>query len=133
MRTFCQLFTTIANSLIGCLFTSPESLPNGSLTVCPGDPISVTCTHNSTAPSISITVWVLPGVQTACSVLHRSNPTPLNCSPFTITMVSDNSGPTVSSTAEIVATESLDGMVVECLGGDPPIQVGTVNISVLSK
>ena len=55
--------------------------------------------------------------------------------PFTITMISDNSGSTLSSTAQIVATESLNSARVECLAGNLPTssQVGNITIRVIGK
>ena len=113
--------------------STPEST-NGVLTACPGDRISITCIHNITA-GIGLTRWELPSVP-LCLVVHDGSPLP-NCAPFTITMVSDNLGTTVSSTVEITVTDrALDGEMVECRAGlsatDSPL-VGSVNISVLSK
>ncbi len=107
---------------------------NGVLTACPGDTISITCIHNVTT-SIGLTRWELPG-GSLCLILHDGSPLP-NCAPFTITMVSDNSGTTVSSTVEVTVTDrALDGEMVECRAGVSVINsplVGSVNISVLSK
>ena len=104
------------------------------MTACPGDRISITCIHNVTA-GIGLTRWELPGVS-LCLVLHDGSPFPY-CPPFTITMVSDNLGTTVSSTVEVTVTDrALDGEMVECRAGlsatNSPV-VGSVNISVLSK
>ncbi len=111
--------------------STPEST-NGVLTACPRDRISITCTHNVTG--IGFTRWELPGVS-LCLVVHDGS-TP-QCDPFTITMISDNSGTTVNSTVEITVTDrALDGEMVECRAGlsatNSPL-VGSVNISVLSK
>ncbi len=115
------------------LTSTPEST-NGVLTACPGDRISITCIHNIT--SIGLTRWELPGVMSLCLILHDGSAPP-QCAPFTITMVSDNSGTTVSSTVEITVTDrALDGEMVECRAGLSTINsplVGSVNISVLSK
>ena len=113
--------------------STPEST-NGVLTSCPGDTISITCIHNITAGT-GATRWELPGVS-QCLVIHDGSGAPY-CAPFTITMVSDNSGTTVSSTVEITVTDrALDDEMVECRAGasatDSPL-VGSVNISVLSK
>ena len=121
----------VNSGAVGNLTTTPES-SNGVLTVCPGDPISLTCTHNNTDDAVSTTDWEISGV-VQCVVVHRQNPPLPQCSQLTVTMVSDNSGPTVSTTAQITAAGSLDGMVVECLGGASSISSGSVNISVLSK
>ncbi len=117
---------------VGNLMSTPEST-NGVLKVCPGDRISITCIHNITA-GIGLTRWELPGVS-LCLVVYDGSPP--NCAPFTITMVSDNSGTTVSSTVEMTVTDrALDGEMVECRAGLNAINsplVGSVNISVLSK
>ena len=106
---------------------------NGVLTACPGDRISITCTHNITA-GVSLTRWELPGVS-LCLVVHGYDLP--NCPPFTITIVSDNSGTTVSSTVEMTVTDrALDGEMVECRAGSSATNsplVGSVNISVLGK
>ena len=80
-----------------------------------------------------LTRWILPGVTSTCIVVHDGSPPP-NCSPFTITMISDNSGPTLSSTAQIAATESLNSARVECLAGLlTSSQVGNITIRVIGK
>ena len=84
------------------------------LAVCPGESISITCTHEVTAGQLSF--WTLPGVA-ACTVAHDGITPPPNCSPFTITMISDSSGPTLSSTAVATVTESMDGATVVCRAG----------------
>ncbi len=58
---------------------------------------------------------MLPGVSTQCLVVHGAGTVP-NCAPFTVTMVSDHSGPTLSSTVQITAMDGLSGEV-ECLSG----------------
>ena len=102
------------------------------LTVCPGDSISITCTHDNVAGQL--TRWILPGVVYTCYVTHDGSPPP-NCSPFNITMISDNSGPTLSSTAQFAANESLNSARVECLAGGllSSPQVGNITIRVIGK
>ena len=114
---------------IGSLTSTPEST-NGVLTACPGDTISITCTHNITVGAI--TEWRLPGVTSQCLVVHGSPSFP-NCAPFTVTMVSG--GSTLSSTVEITSTEGLSGEV-ECLSGQNAASVSvlaSVNISVAGE
>ena len=100
------------------------------LTVCPGDSISITCTHDNVAGQL--TRWILNGV--SCTVVHDGSPPP-NCSPFNITMISDSSGSTLSSTVQIAATESLNSGRVECLAGGllTSPQVGNITIRVIGK
>ena len=100
------------------------------MTACPGDRISITCIHNIT--DSSLTRWELPGVA-LCLVAHDGSGAP-DCPPFTITMISDNSGTTVSSTVEITVTDrALDGEMVECRADLSGPLVESVNISVLGK
>ena len=116
---------------MGTLTSVPETT-DGVLTVCPGDSISITCTHDNVAGQL--TQWILPGVTSACTMVHDGSP-PSNCSPFNITMISDNSGSTLSSTAQIAANESLDSARVECLAGGhlTSPQVGSITIRVFGK
>ena len=103
---------------VGTLTSVPET--TDGVTVCPGDSISITCTHDNVAGQH--TRWILPGLTTTCIVVHDGS-LPPNCSPFTITMISDSSGPTLSSTAQINAQinafESLNSARVVCLAGGP--------------
>ena len=122
------LITHLADAF-GSLMSTPEST-NGVVTACPGDPISITCTHNITIGAI--TEWRLPGVSAQCLVVHGSPNLPI-CAPFTVTMVSG--GSTLSSTVEITATEGLSGEV-ECLSGQNAALVSvlaSINISVAGE
>ena len=96
--------------------------------MCPGDSISVTCTHDNVADLL--TRWIIPGVS-ICFVTHDGQ-SPPDCSPFTITMVSDGSGLTLSSTIRTTVTESLDDTVVECRAGgfSTSPQVGNITIRI---
>ena len=116
---------------VGTLISVPETT-DGVLTVCPGDSISIICTHGNVAGWL--TRWILPGGNSSCTVVHDGSP-PLNCDPFNITMISDNSGPTLSSTAQTVATESLNSARVECLAGglSTSPQVGNITIRVIGE
>ena len=116
---------------VGTLTSVPETT-DGVLTVCPGDSISITCTHDNVAGQL--TRWILPGGNSTCTVVHDGSPPP-NCYLFNITMISDNSGPSLSSTAQIAATESLNSARVECLAGGllTSPQVGNITIRVFGK
>ena len=116
---------------VGTLTSVPETT-DGVLTVCPGDSISITCTHDNIEDKL--TRWILPGNTSTCLVVHDGSPPP-NCSPSNITMISDNSGPTLSSTAQIAATESLNSARVVCVAGGPLTspQVGNITIRVIGK
>ena len=81
-----------------------------------------------------VTRWELPGVS-QCLIVHDGSAGP-NCAPFTLAMISDDSGTTVSSTVEITVTDrALDGEIIECRAGvsATDLLVRSVNISVLSK
>ena len=95
--------------------------------MCPGELISITCTHNMTNGQ-PFTRWILPNT-TQCIVGHEGVLL-LSCSPFSFINESDNSGQTLTSTAQITATESLNGTVVKCLAGglETSPQVGNVTI-----
>ena len=116
---------------VGTLTSVPETT-NGILTVCPGNSISITCTHDNVAGQL--TRWILPGVNSTCPVVHDGSPPP-NCNPFNITMISDSSGSTLSSTAQTVATESLNSARVECVAGGllTSPQVGNITIRLIGK
>ncbi len=106
---------------------------DGVLTACPGDRISITCTHNNTAGIT--TRWELPDAS-SCIIPHDGTPAP-NCPPFTVTMISGSSGPTLSSTIETTVTDRmLDGATIVCIAGisatTSPV-VESVNISVSGK
>ncbi len=60
----------------------------------------------------------------------------LECGPFTFTMISNDTGSELSSTAQLAAVpEALDGAVVECLNsaGSNPDLVGTITIQVVGE
>ena len=68
-------------------------------------------------------------------VLLHVPPTGSTCAPFTLTNVSDNLGSVVTSSALTTVTESLDGLLVQCLAGGlrtSPV-AGSVTISVISE
>ena len=116
----------------GKLTVSQGTLLNGVLTVCPGELISLTCTHNMTNGQ-PFTRWILTNT-TQCIVGHEGE-TPLDCSLFSFINVSNSSGQTLASTVLFTATESLNGTVVECLAGGliSSPQVGNVTIHLKGK
>ena len=115
---------------IGFLTSVPEATEQ-VLTACPDSSISFTCSHNNTDGEQ--TEWKLPGAP-PCLVLHR-RPEPPACNPFIITMFSDLSGSSLTSTVQTNATESLDGSPVACLAGglQTSPQVGNITIRVIGK
>ena len=110
--------------------TANIDVVNNSVTVCPGDLISITCTHNNT---FGATRWnVIENNVTSCTtvVFPLPNHSDTSCGVFSITMISDSSGPTFSSTAQTTATESVSGTRVECVDSTDS-GTSTLTISVL--
>ena len=104
------------------------------LTVCPGNLIALICIHNNTADIF--TRWMIQHNNHKCTrlvdhVFMMGN----TCGPLTFTMISDNTGPTVTSTALITATEELDGAIVSCKAGALLMspQVGNATIHVIGE
>ena len=102
--------------------------------MCPGDSIAITCTHNASAETL--TQWSIKTVSAAPCEAFASHGSLRGgmCFPFSITMISSNGGPTVSSTAQASNTMAADGAMVSCLAGvfGSP-EVGSINITELSK
>ncbi len=128
----CVLYVDGANNV-----TSVPESADGVLVVCQGDSISITCTHDNTAGEQ--TRWMVTvsdtGVVECDVIVSHGTQTEQTCGPFTITMVSDNSGPTVTSTAASSDTSSVNGITVQCFAGglSSSPEVGSLNISVLGK
>ncbi len=108
--------------------------------MCPGVPISLTCTHNN--DNSGVTRWRVTNTSTAnceVTVAHGSTmPPDAVCVPsglFTITTISGTLSPTMfTSTAQTTATEALNGAVVECFSsGLGSSLLGTVTINVLGR
>ena len=118
---------------VGNLTSVPESF-DGVLNVCPGDSIGITCTHN--ASTESLTQWTIKTVSTTCEAFanHMSLRGGM-CPPFSLTMISSNGGPTVSSTAQASDTMAADGAMVSCFAGLAGVadEVGSINITELGK
>ncbi len=104
------------------------------LTVCPGELVSLTCTHNI---SDRLTHWQVRGPMSCDRILlhDASEIQKDNCGLFTITMISNTSGSTLSSTIHIISTEALDSSVVTCLADIDNLspQVGNTTLSVIGK
>ena len=102
--------------------------------MCPGELVSLTCTHDNLAGGQ--TRWQVSGpVSCVALIPHDAGLQEDVCGPFTITMISNNSGSTLSSTFQIPATETLDTTVVTCLAGGSASspQAGNTTLNVLSK
>ena len=109
----------------GSLTTVPGSI-NGVLGVCPGETVTLTCSHNTSG-----TVQTRWGISSGhfCVVVHDGSLPP--CGVLNITMVSDNHQieSTLTSTATI---SSINDAVVQCLGGpfQTSPQIGNVTIRI---
>ena len=116
----------------GSITSVPDSI-NGSLTACPGDLISLTCTHSNFAGEL--TRWRVSGAVNCDVIVSHITQSEQFCGPFTITMISDNNGPNVSSTAQTSDTAAVDGVTVECFAGALSMSplAGSSNISILGK
>ncbi len=102
--------------------------------MCPGELISLACIHDNVADGL--TRWQVNGPMSCVAVVsHDAGLQEDVCGPFTVTMISDNSGSTLSSTIQIPATETLDTTVVTCLAGGSASspQAGNTTLNVLSK
>ncbi len=106
------------------------------LTVCPGEMVSLTCTHDNVAGEQ--TRWRVSNESVMlCEELvrHSSGLSEYFCDQFLISMISDNTGSTLNSTIVIPATEALDGIVIECFAGglsSSPL-FGDIRLNVISK
>ncbi len=104
------------------------------LTVCPGELVSLTCSHDNTAGEL--TKWIISGAMSCIGLVsHTAGFTEDTCGDFNIIMISDNTGPTVSSTIQILATEALNGILIECFAGghsSSPL-VGNTSLNVIGE
>ena len=102
--------------------------------MCPGELVSLTCTHNNVAGGL--TRWQVNGPMSCVRIVpHDAGLQEDVCGPFTVTMISDNSGSTLSSTIQIPATETLNTTVVTCLAGGSASspQASNTTLNVISK
>ncbi len=101
--------------------------------MCPGELVSLTCTHANVAGALSR--WQVSGPMSCVAVVSHDAELQVQedvCGRFTVTMISDN---LVSSTFQILATEALNSTVVTCLAGGSASfpQVGNTTLNVISK
>ena len=87
--------------------------------MCPGEQISLTCTHDNVAGEQTRWQMIQNGNSTCTRVVsHTATQREELCGDsFTIFMISDNSGPTLNTTLQTTATESLEGTIVVCYAG----------------
>ena len=120
---------------VAATLTSSPNSTNATVTVCPGDPISITCTHENDG---SVTTrWRVTGTTTAdCQEIvgHGDVAMPPDdiCGIFTITMISGTSSPIMfTSTAQTTATEALNGACFS--SGASSSIVGNITLLVLGE
>ena len=115
------------------LLSNPEA-SNEVLTVCPGDLISITCSHNNTA--VGITRWRVSQTNSSadCNVaVSHGAPMDTACGLSNITMNS-GSTPPFKSTFQARATKQLNGALVQCFSsGRSDSQVGSFSILISKK
>ena len=96
--------------------TSTPASKNGTVIVCSGELVSLTCTHNNTKDNQ--TRWETLNSESNSLALHGE---PLRNSqsfgPFSFIYISDGSGLPLNSTAQANVNESLNGSVVLCRAG----------------
>ena len=105
----------------------------GVQTVCPGELVSLICTHDNVAGQL--TRWIVSGSQPCDEIVsHFTDSTEDMCGLFTITRIG-NTVSTLYSTIQIPATEALDGTLVECFsaGLTSSPQVGNTTLNVISQ
>ena len=116
------------------LTSTPNSI-DGVLVVCPGSLISFSCTLSDN--SDTLTHWFVRGTDSDsinCDevVLHGVQ-TSTTCGPLNISMISNTSNSILSSTAQTVVTEALNGAIVGCSNGTLAFQVGNITVHVISE
>ncbi len=101
--------------------------------MCPGDSVSITCTHDNSAGEQ--TQWVITGTVECEVIVSHVTRADAVCGPFTISMISNNNGPTVNSTAVSSDTSAINGITVQCRdsGLSSSAEVGSLNVSVFGK
>ena len=108
---------------------------NEVLTVCPGDFISITCSHDTT---LGISRWEVSQTNSSAdcnvAVSHgASAPMDTACGLGNITMITGPTPP-YNSTFQLRATEELNGALVQCFSsGLPNSLVGNVSIVITSS
>ncbi len=122
---------------VGTLTSNPPAT-NGVLTQCPGVPLSFTCSHENVGSGA--TRWRITGTTSQdCNELVNHVPPVIEgdaCGPFTIAMISNDTGSNVTSTLQLAAViMGLDGASVECLDGasSSAESVGVINIQVVGE
>lgn len=101
------------------MISSPPARENGDVIVCPESSLSLTCSHNNV--EAEQTRWevssygedLIPRVASHEPNADKSQ----SFGPFSFTMISNGSGPTLTSTVVATVTDSLNGTVVLCKAG----------------
>ena len=111
---------------------------NPTLTVCPSDPVVLTCKHDMV--SNEATRWNFLPTFPGCTrrIVNHNNPTMVaSCGPFTFHNVTgvDESPTELSSTAVAVADASINGLVIQCYDSErnSASKVGNITLCVIGK
>ena len=111
---------------------------NGSLTVCNGNRIEMTCNHNQVA-TIN-TIWrISPPVNCSTTITHSQTPDTPPCGSSMIKFqditAATRDTTVLTSTAVVTANVNMSGSVVECRGGniDESIDVGNLSLCVVGE
>ena len=119
------------------MVSSPPARENGDVIVCPGSLLSLTCTHdNVRAEQTRWEILNYGGAPIPRVAFHEPDTDKSeSLGPFSFTMISDGSGPTLTSTVEATVTESLNGTVVLCRdgGSSTSTTVGRVTVRIVGK
>ena len=121
------------------MVSSPPARENGDVIVigCPASLLSLTCAHNNVRAEQTRWEILNYGEAPIPRVASHEPDTDKSESlgPFSFTMISNGSGPTLTSTVEATVTESLNGTVVLCRdgGSSNSTTVGRVTVRVVGE
>ena len=121
-------------SSVNVLESTPTAV-NGVLTVCAGQQISLTCSHDNVATAS--TLWIVsPPVNCMTAVSHTILTADPQCVPFMFQGITRlEVGITLlNSTTVATATANMTGTNIECRGGNVinSFSVGNISLSVIS-
>ena len=106
------------------------------LTVCIGEQISLTCSHDNAANGV--TQWIFsPPVDCIRAITHSDPLSRAPCGPFTFQNITELTLDTVllNSIAVAMTSASMSGTVVECRDSSGTVfnQIGNISLCVIGK